>query len=168
MEYEYNEPQKKSHGILAVVLGVISLIVFIFVGMIFGFFGLVPGAILAVCAIVLGIMSMRATGGRSGKGGLIIGIISLLIGLLVGGFVLAIGAFLKSDEIRENLPTLARYADDSWKGIGGVFMEMGSDDVNLDQLAAEINAYNEKNGISQTDSQPDSHSQKQDSEKSEV
>ncbi len=123
MEYEN---RKSGHGTLALVLGIAAVIISLLIGAMFGMIGVIPGVIIAILAIVLGITSMNATSGRSGKGGLIIGIIAIVIAAIMGVITMAVGSFLKSDEVKENMPTLAAYADSSWKGIVGVIMDMSS------------------------------------------
>ena len=145
MEYEYNEPAKRGHGVLALLFGILSIAITIFVGILFGLYGLIPAIILAILAIVLGILTIR--GGNRGKGGVITGTIGIIFALLILGLVLSIGAFLRTDEVREKIPTLSAYADDSWRGIAGLFMKMKSDNVDLDKINAEIEVYNNSIGI---------------------
>ena len=150
MDYEYDAPVRKGHGGLALAFGLTGLALTIFVGGFFGMFGVVPGAVLSAVSIALGFGSLRSTGGRSGKGGLITGIISILFCIIIGGMTVAIVGFLHTDEVREDIPTLAAYADDGWKGIGGMLMSMTKDGVDYDQLGVEIDAYNAKHGVPQT------------------
>lgn len=148
MEYEYNEG-KRGHAGIALILSILGLLVIIFVGLFFGMIGVVPGTIMAALGIFLGIMSMRVAHGK-GKGGLIIGIIALLFSLLIGGMTSFLGEFLHSQELKEHVPTLAAYADQSWRGIGGLLMKMSSDGVDFDQLSKEIDAYSKEAGAGAT------------------
>ncbi len=142
----------KGHGTLALVMGIASVAVALFVGIMFGMYGIVPAMILAAGAIIIGIMSLKSTGGRTGKGGLIIGIIALLITIIIGAVTVALGEFLKSDEIKTNVPTLSAYADESWRGIAGLMIKMNSDGVDMDQLVEEINAFSSgENGTVMTE-----------------
>ncbi len=138
---EYEKEGKRGHGTLALILGIGAIVISVLVGIMFGMFGVVPGLILAVLAIVLGIMSMRATMGRSGKGGLIVGIIALVLAGMVGGITMVFGSFLKSDEIKKNVPILAEYADESWRGVVGVFIKMNEDGVDFDEMTRQMNAF---------------------------
>ena len=140
MEYEYNEPVKKGHGLLALIFGIFSIIITFLAGVLFGMFGLVPAAILAILAIVLGVLTIRS--GNSGKGGIITGTIAIIFVLIFSGFVLSIGAFLKSDEIREKIPTLSAYADESWRGIAGLVLKMRDDGVDMEKINAELEYFN--------------------------
>ena len=140
MEYEYNEPVRKGHGGLALVFGILSIVITIAAGFLFGMFGLVPAFILAVLAIVLGISSIRATH-RSGKGGVITGIIGILLAAMTSGLVLSIGSFLKTEEIRERVPLLADYADESWRGAIGILLKMNADHVDFDEVTKQLNDY---------------------------
>ena len=146
MEYEYNENEKRGHGLLALILALLSLAITIFVGVVFGFLGLIPAIILAVIAITLGVQAIRATGGRSGKGGLVMGIVAIIFIVLIGGMVLAIGVFLRSDEAKARSPILASYADESWKGIGGMIMKMNSDGVDFEKISDELNSVQNPDG----------------------
>ena len=145
MNYEYEENYSKGHGGLALALGLISIALAILVGGFFGLFGVIPAAILAVAAIFLGVASIRATGGRKGKGGLIVGAIGILFSLILAGMTMTLVTFLHSEEIQSNIPTLAKYADDGWKGIGGMFLSMNRDGVDFEAMNEEINQYNQKN-----------------------
>ena len=144
MEYEYNEPVKKGHGLLALLLGIFSIVITILVGILFGMFGLVPAAILAILAIVLGVLSIR--GGNHGKGGIITGTIGIIFALMFSGFVLSIGAFLKTEEVRTKIPTLSAYADESWRGIAGLILKMRDDGVDMDKINAEVEYFNNSTG----------------------
>ena len=63
---------------------------------------------------------------------------------------MAIVGFLHTDDVKKEIPTLAAYADDGWKGIGGMLMSMNKDGVDYDQLGVEIDAYNARHSMSQT------------------
>ena len=149
MEYydEMNEQTKRGHGTLALIIGIAGLLITLFVGGTFGVFGIVSGTILSVLAIVLGILSIRATRACSGKGGVIIGFIAILFSILISGMVFALGSFLRSDEVRESIPTLSAYSDESWRGVIGLFLKMSSDGVEPEALQKEIDAYNQKYGV---------------------
>ena len=140
MEYEYNEPVRKGHGGLALVFGILSIVITIAAGFLFGMFGLVPAFILAVRGSGLGISSIRATH-RSGKGGVITGIIGILLAAMTSGLVLSIGSFLKTEEIREKVPLLADYADESWRGTIGILLKMNADHVDFDEVTKQLNDY---------------------------
>ena len=144
MEYEYNEPVKKGHSTLALVFGILSILITFFLGMLLGMIGIIPAVILAVLAIVLGITSIRASG--HGKGGIITGVIGILLALMIGGVVMSIGTYLKSEEIKRQIPTLSEYADSSWMGVIGLFWAMDRDNVDMDQLNAELRNYSDGAG----------------------
>ena len=110
--------------------------------------GKLIGLILAVLAIVLGISSIRATP-RSGKGGVITGIIGILLAAMTSGLVLSIGSFLKTEEIREKVPLLADYADESWRGAIGILLKMNADHVDFDEVTKQLNDYT--NGVAGQD-----------------
>ncbi len=139
-----NENQKKGHGTLAIILGIVGIIVALFIGILFGLYGVVPALVLASLAIILGIISLKNTHGRSGKGGIILGIIAVLLSAAVYGISAAVGAFLASDEIKQNVPILSEYADESWRGIAGVMAKMADDGVDMDEVSAQIDAYQAK------------------------
>lgn len=138
------ENEKKGHGTLALLLGIAGIVLAIVVGSFFGLYGVIPALVLSSLAIILGILSLKDTHGRSGKGGIIIGIIAVILSAFVWGLTVVIGAFLETDEIKENVPTLAAYADESWRGIVGVLLQMDKDGVDMDQLTAEMDAYSKK------------------------
>ena len=76
MEYEYQET-KQGHPGLALLLGIFAILIAFFVGGVFGLLGIVPAAILAVIAIVLGAGAVRAAG--RGKGAIVTGVLALLL-----------------------------------------------------------------------------------------
>ena len=139
MEYEYNEPVKRGHSTLALVFGILSIVITFFLSLLFGMLAIIPAVILAVLAIVLGAMSIRASG--HGKGGIITGVIGIVLALMLGGVVMSISTFLRSEEVKRNLPTLSTYADDSWKGVVGLFWAMSGDEVNLEKVNQELDRY---------------------------
>ena len=139
---EQDHGTSKGHGMAALLLSIIGLAIIILVGVLFGMFGLVPGMIMEIAAVILGILSLRSTGGRSGKGGLIVGTISILAGVLVGLTVMSIGTFLKTEKVQQRIPTLASYSDESWRGMLGLILKMQSDGVDFDLLSKEIDDYN--------------------------
>ncbi len=138
MDYEN---RKKGHGTMALIMGILAIVVAVFVGVTFGMFGIIPALLLAAGAIIFGIMTIRVSHGQSGKGGVIIGIIALLITGAISGMIMTLGSFLKSEEIQKNVPTLAAYADDSWRGIAGILVEMSKDGVDLDKMSKEMEAF---------------------------
>lgn len=143
MEYEN---QKKGHGLLALILGILGILVALFTGLLFGLFGIIPALILAVLAIFLGIKTKRNTG-HGGKGGLITGIIAIIFSLLSILLVMAIGSGFKSPEFQEMSPTLAAHSNQSWKGLIGIFLSL--DESEQEKVQKEIADYGEKNGISE-------------------
>lgn len=144
MEYEY-ENQKKGHGLLAVILGILGILIVFFAGLPFGLFGIVPALVLAVLAIVLGINTKRATG-QGGKGGVISGIIAVFFCLMSFMLIMAIKTGFKSPQFQEMSPTLAAHSDQCLKGLLGVFLTMDEDEQK--KVQAELEAYGKKNGLS--------------------
>ena len=141
MDYTYTEPGKKPHSGIELLLSILSIAVTLVLGFLFGMFAVIPAVIMAGIGIFLGVSSMRATSGRSGKGGLITGITSILLSIMIGGMVMSIGGFLRSDEVRSSVPTLAAYSGESWRGIAGLLLKMKSDNVDFDQLSSELSAF---------------------------
>ena len=69
------------------------------------------------------------------------GIIGILLAAMTSGLVLSIGSFLKTEEIREKVPLLADYADESWRGAIGILLKMNADHVDFDEVTKQLNDY---------------------------
>ena len=145
MEYEYQET-KKGHAGLALVLGIFAILIAFFVGGIFGLLGIIPAVILAVIAIVLGAGAVSASG--RGKGAIVTAVIALLISLMMFGMTFGLKMVLESDEVKQTSPTFAKYAGESWKGIGGVIYAMSKNGADVEKIQAEFEAYNNRNNPS--------------------
>ena len=145
MEYEYQET-KQGHPGLALLLGIFAILIAFFVGGVFGLLGIVPAAILAVIAIVLGAGAVRAAG--RGKGAIVTGVIAILISLMMLAMTFGLKMLLESDEVKQTSPTFAKYAGESWKGIGGVIFAMSKNGADIEKIQAEFDAYNNRNNPS--------------------
>ncbi len=127
---------------IALILGILSIITGIFGVIFFGVFGAVITAVLAVIAIVLGIRANSITYGEKGKSGIITAAVGIVLGVISMAILLSFGSVMAS--MKHDLPTLAAYSDQTWRGVAGVIGKMASDDVDVDQINAEIDAYNAK------------------------
>jgi len=145
MEYEYQDT-KKGHPGLALVLGIFAVLIAFFIGGVFGLLGIIPAVILAVIAIVLGAGALRASG--RGKGAIVTAVIALLISLMMFGMTFGLKNILESDEVKQTSPTFAKYASESWKGIGGVIFAMGRNGADVAKIQEEFEAYNNRNNPS--------------------
>ena len=55
---------------------------------------------------------------------------------------------LESDDVKQTSPTFAKYAGESWKGIGGVIFAMSKNGADMEKIQAEFDAYNNRNNPS--------------------
>ena len=122
----------------ALALGIIGLVL-TFIGI--PFFGVIGGGIaliLGICAIGLGQSAKNKTDRRKGKGGFVLGIITVCFACVMSVGFLVAGLSVRAVAINRGMPLLAKHGSALTFGVIGMLISIGSES-DLEALEDEIN-----------------------------
>ena len=122
----------------ALALGIIGLVL-TFIGI--PFFGVIGGGIaliLGICAIGLGQSAKNKTDRRKGKGGFVLGIITVCFACVMSVSFLVAGLSIRAVATNNGMPLLAKHGSALTFGVIGMLISIGSES-DLEALEDEIN-----------------------------
>ena len=122
----------------ALALGIIGLVL-TFIGI--PFFGVIGGGIaliLGICAIGLGQSAKNKTDRRKGKGGFVLGIITVCFACVMSVSFLVAGLSIRAVATNNGMPLLAKHGSALTFGVIGMLISIGSES-DLEALEEEIN-----------------------------
>ena len=125
----------------ALALGIIGLVL-TFIGI--PFFGVIGGGlalILGICAIGLGQSAKNKTDRRKGKGGFVLGIITVCFACVMSVSFLVAGLSVRAVAINRGMPLLAKHGSALTFGVIGMLISIGNES-DLEALEDEINNAN--------------------------
>ena len=122
----------------ALALGIIGLVL-TFIGI--PFFGVIGGGIaliLGICAIGLGQSAKNKTDRRKGKGGFVLGIITVCFACVMSVGFLVAGLSVRAVATNNGMPLLAKHGSALTFGVIGMLISIGNES-DLEALEDEIN-----------------------------
>ena len=129
-------------GILAVVLGLLAVVCALLAPLLFGTAGGVVAGVLAVAAIVLGILKRK----KDGKGGIpaiVIGVLSVILAFSLTSYWSAVFKEARDKAMKLKPDGLwAQISEDTNSGMFGIIKRLPADEASMNALMDELNELN--------------------------